>query len=625
MVAHVGRWRVVARTATGRERVVDLDPAAFRCRVLVDELGAEWTDYAQMTRPHPTGVFAYRQAIRDLCAFVDRKAGDQAGSCSLARQVPDVAFYIREWMRELPSRWPEGSQRPYALASFVLALIRFRGLHGGRPLAPNVQRLTTIAAPVRPGGLKELEEFTRAEKRQLVRAAWQDVRVMEERLALGRRLVEEGGHPDEHGWLDPANLLWGLSRGEVTPRQIWEKLPHHSQWPAGLHAVFEHAGVRFQANTCRALLTIALAALLHPRNVDLQAFRVLLVAATGHSPDEIAALTEDDIEYLPGGVRLRMVKRRARKVRAREFRDPPAPDRYTHPDQRGLSVKEIVERLSAVTAEARRRCTVRPGFLFTVAFVANWNHPRHPGQLVFRPFEPVGVVNGDFGDWAERAGVQVAGKLDIRRLRKSTKVKKAIAFRGVVSDIADDHTEETFLGHYAHGTTLRVLAGHTITTAQRTWLDKALNGPVVLDDASTAELHTPPALAELGLTTEQAEQIRQGELDMGVTNCRDPYDSPYSKQGDLCAVAPLRCLECRNAFVLPSNLPQLLLFADHLEGLRKRLSPQHFHRTWGQSHTNLKAVLAERTANELEAATTRITEQGLRLQLPLSALVEFDA
>ena len=93
---------------------------------------------------------------------------------------------------------------------------------------------------------------------------------------------------------------------------------------------------------------------------------------------------------------------------------------------------------------------------------------------------------------------------------------------------------------------------------------------------------------------------------MGLTQCSDPHNSPYGRSGQLCPVAPLRCLECRNAWVLPSNLPQLLLFADHLDRLRLRLSPQHFAELWGQSHANLQAVLAERTDEEKALARKHI-------------------
>ena len=82
-----------------------------------------------------------------------------------------------------------------------------------------------------------------------------------------------------------------------------------------------------------------------------------------------------------------------------------------------------------------------------------------------------------FGDWLAAAGVAVDGPPDIRRLRKSTKVEKAIAFGGRIADAANDHHEEVFRGHYAQGTTLRVMSGRVITTPKTTgspkrWKDR---------------------------------------------------------------------------------------------------------------------------------------------------------
>jgi hypothetical protein len=228
-----------------------------------------------------------------------------------------------------------------------------------------------------------------------------------------------------------------------------------------------------------------------------------------------------------------------------------------------------------------------------------------------------------FGDWLAAANVVVDGPPDIRRLRKSTKVEKALAFGGRIADAANDHHEEVFRGHYAQGTTLRVMSGQVITTAQDHWFAKAVDGPTVLTD-STDVLNTPEQATALGLSPQQAEDIRQGALDMGLSQCADPHNSPYGRSGQLCPVAPLRCLECRNAWVLPSNLPQLLLFADHLDRLRLRLSPQHFAQLWGQSHANLHAVLAERTDEEKALARKHIDAGEASLHLPLAANVEFD-
>ncbi|MFF3460537.1 hypothetical protein ACFYXH_40940 [Streptomyces sp. NPDC002730] len=621
-----GRWELEVFTATGRRARVKVDTTGLACRRLADELAAELADYVELKRPHPTGVFTYRQGLLNLCSFVDREAGPEAAACSLAGSEPDVSFYIREWIRTLPGQFEEGSTRPYFLAADVLSLIRFRGQHPERVLAPAVQRVLTTAIPASvPRTHRQLEEFTRAEKRELVRAAWADIRGLKRRLERGRELVAAGADPRTAGWTSLANLAFGLANGLVTPLDIWRALPNHHSWPAELKEVFDFAGVRFSPSTGRYLLTIAIASLLYPRNIDLQSFRVLLIAATGHAPEEVAYLTEDDVEFMPGGVRLRLVKRRAHKIRYREFKEMGEESRVMHPDRAGLSTAEILRTLIAVTAGARRRSTTAKPYLFIRGSVIPHTDNSHQrGELSFRPFEPVGR-GGGLDEWVRRTEVTVAGKMDIRRLRKSTKVEKTIAFRGLVSDAADDHTEQVFWGHYAHGTTLRTMAGHTITRAQTDWLKRALAGPVVLDEQAADRLGDPEVLDTLGLDAKQAEDIVQGELDMGVSSCRDPYQSPYSPPGELCAVAPLRCLECANAFVLPSNLPQLLLFAEHLELLAARLDPRVFNRTWGQSRTNLNAVLADVLPADLERARRQITDQGLRLQLPLSSFVEFDS
>jgi len=131
-------------------------------------------------------------------------------------------------------------------------------------------------------------------------------------------------------------------------------------------------------------------------------------------------------------------------------------------------------------------------------------------------------------------------------------VEKAIAFGGRIADAANDHHEEVFRGHYAQGTTLRVMSGRVITTAQDHWFAKALEGPTVLT-GSTEVLDAPDQVAALGLTRQQADDIRHGALDMGLTQCSDPHNSPY-----------------------------------------------------GQSHVNLQAVLTERTDDEKALARKHI-------------------
>lgn len=283
-------------------------------------------------------------------------------------------------------------------------------------------------------------------------------------------------------------------------------------------------------------------------------------------------------------------------------------------DRPRREVSAVVRRLLAVTERVRERCPQVTDTLFVRACLVYYD-------LRFSRWDP-NMQDQRFADWLSEVGVTVEGAAHIGRLRKSTKVEKAIISGGRISVAADDHLEETFAGHYAQGTTLRILSGQVITTAQDHWFSKAVDGPTVI--ASDVEVDGE-RLQKMGLDEMQADRLMQGELDMGLSHCKDPWDSPFSARGELCAVAPLRCLECRNAWVLPSQLPQLLLFAERLEKVRRRLGPQTFTRLWGQSYINLRAVLAERTDEEKALARQHIDAGRARLDLPLSADVEFDS
>lgn len=278
----------------------------------------------------------------------------------------------------------------------------------------------------------------------------------------------------------------------------------------------------------------------------------------------------------------------------------------------------MVRQFLDMTARVRVKAPHVTHTLFVSATV------RNDYTAVFDEWKP--VPPSSFGNWLDAMGVDIKGDRHIGRMRKSVKVEKAIVTEGRISAAADDHTEETFATHYAQGTTLRIMSGRTIATAQQHWLDKALDrvdGPTVISGA-VGEVDQD-LLEDSGLSAQEAADIMAGQLDMGVSHCKNPYQGPYSRPGELCAVAPLRCLECRNAWILPSNLPQLILFKQHLERLRTVLPPQAFERLWGQSWVNLRAVLEGRTPEELDQARKHIEAGQAVLDLPLAANTEFDA
>jgi hypothetical protein len=121
----------------------------------------------------------------------------------------------------------------------------------------------------------------------------------------------------------------------------------------------------------RYFLLLALLRQLYPAQEDLHAFRVLLVAATGHAPEEITGLSEHDVDFTPGGVRLTLTKNRARRIRHRAFTRVTVAgleqDQLTHADRPRLEVSVIVRRLMTATAPLRERFPEQPAPLFLQA------------------------------------------------------------------------------------------------------------------------------------------------------------------------------------------------------------------------------------------------------------------
>jgi hypothetical protein len=555
----------------------------------------------------------YRQAIREFCEHVDATV-PRARTASLAHADPDLHHAVTEWVRLLPSRHRAGSRTPAWLAGRLRILVARRLEHPQRPVAGHLHGWVDGALGLRRGQTTELDEFTRADKKKLIQTAWADRLAIEERIRRGQGLATAGTDPAEGGWDELANLLWAIANNAWTCAQISQHLPSWQDMPPQLRDVVP-PGTR-PGSGKRALLR-HLVRQLFLSNLDLQTYRILLMAATGRAPEEVTALDEDDIEFGPHSVTIDFAKGRAHSRTRQAFSTAPADTlAVLHPNKPKLDAGEIARRLLELNRPLARLAGMTPVPLFLRAAVPE-------SSLSVSRLNR--LKGGTFRDWLTVHSVSVDGDVDIRRLRKSSKVEKAIAFKGRVSDIADDHSVETFHGHYAHGTTLRVIAGTVITTAQQRWFTQAMDGPVVLTREAEESLDEPGSAAALGLTPHDVEQLRAGQLDMGVSSCKDPFDSPYGPPGRLCPVAPTRCLECRNAFVLPSNLPQLLLFADHLQRLQLRLSPQHFHALWGQSRVNVTEAIRARTEAEIALARQQVADQRLALQLPLAAHVEFDA
>ncbi|MFI8499669.1 hypothetical protein ACIGFK_14380 [Streptomyces sp. NPDC085524] len=622
-VKRIGVRTVVCVKSPGRTVVQRFDPGLYRCSRLAAQLADEWVEYVEATEVTAGPSSAYRRAVDRFCTAVDAALEGSGTETEVGLESARTSRLLAKWERGLSATYRTGSMWPAYLASSLRALVIRRDDHPNRACDPALVRMVRGPLLVAWGENSERDEFSRKDKQALVRAAWVAVGELERRLAIGWRLADQGRHPESGSWLSLRDLLWGLSRREIEPKTIAAALPSPACWPGELRELVARPDGSALTRAVKQELVRHLVAQLYPTSLDLHAFRVLLMDATGHTSEEVTGFGERDVEFLPRGVRLTLVKKRAGRVRHRAFRDcvpqeavveGPVDHELTDGPRREVSV--IVRRLLEVTSKVREQIPQVQDTLFVRAVV-------RPGErLVFDRWN-VAVPTATFASWLKTRGVSVSGDVHIGRLRKSVKVEKAIVARGRVGVAADDHLEETFAGHYAQGTTLRIISGEVITAAQDHWFRKAVEGPTVIAP-DVAGIADSTALQALGLESIQVEGIISGQLDMGLSHCRDPRQSPFSPPGELCVVAPLRCLECSNAWILPGNLPQLLLFQEHLERVKRRLPPAAFTAQWGQSWTNLLAVLADRSPEELALARRHIADGQARLDLPLTAYTEFD-
>ena len=81
-----------------------------------------------------------------------------------------------------------------------------------------------------------------------------------------------------------ANLRWAIENEIVTTRGINAHLPPVDEWPAALLDLLPPDAPR---NNWRRTLLCVLARMLYPSTLDLHGFRVLLMAATGHTSEEV--------------------------------------------------------------------------------------------------------------------------------------------------------------------------------------------------------------------------------------------------------------------------------------------------------------------------------------------------
>ncbi|MFC9740526.1 hypothetical protein ACFVKC_21700 [Streptomyces noursei] len=609
----------VTRTRTVMAKI---DPGAFRCPALAAQLADAWLDHAAKNALRRTS--SQRAAVVQFCDFAGPRLaelGHDPASVRLESEDVDLTEVIYAWEQHLPTRYPAQSSMPYYLASALLNLID----HAARrnPRIPGKLRDRAGGATVLPkSGGQVLDEFTNRERLALKQQAMEDVRALEIRLAAGRELLKAGQDPRIAGWQSTANLLWAARHGILTTDNLRDNLPAHARyWPQELRDVRQSQS---GYGAGRRGLVTGVSRLLLPREIDLHPFRVLLLLAmTDCTPEELHHLALDEIEFSAEGARIVQTKNRAERIRA-DFHltdSPAAQDQVVEAaffaGAGRWDVPGLLRRLVAVNDLTREVFDCEP-WLFTAVEVVK------QGSLEAR-FASLLYAGRRLTDWiSAHDQLDVSHPHDARRLRKTAKTTRVAALGGTLSDLAgDDHHIQVFAGHYAHGTTAHTLAARAVTSAQRKVFDRLLAKPVLVMPDAEHRLGEQETADAMGVTAHQGQALRDGELDMGLTNCKEPMNSPHTGPGKPCHVAPAMCMVCPNAVVFVSQLPRLLLFADHVERMRRRLAPPVWQQHWGDKAKAL-AELFEECAEHIPAAREQIAAGGVDLDLPLGMRTEYD-
>lgn len=614
-----------------------IDPADFRCSLLAGQLADAWLDYHR--KAALTSSSTYVAAIRSFLQFTDTylaAAGPDPGDARLDGGSIDLTEVIYQWEEDLVSRYKPTSNRPNVQAGALLILVNHRAVRDAK--VPERLRRRAEGPPTFRGGSSEpLDEFANHERLALRDAAQADVRALEKRLSVGRALLEEGQDPRIAGWRTLPNLVWAARHRVMEMPALLANLPARIKWwPAPLKELLADPLYMARFPGKYGVMT-TVSGLLFPNELDLQPFRLLLLLAMGDATsEEVHDLALSDLEFSDEGVRVVQTKLRAQRIRPhlhlndgpRESDRPLAegeiPGESAYPGTGNWDVPGLLRRLIAVNTLTRETFETEP-WLFTAVESTDYRRRMQAGRALFK------LPGRRFTDWiTTRSGleggpVKISLPHDIRRLRKTSKTTRVAALGGSLSDLAgDDHHIEVFRGHYAHGTTAHVLAGRAVNRAQQVVFNKVkLAKPVLVTEDAETLLTEPQAAAALGISVDQGAALQQGELDMGVVNCRDPHNSPHTPKGKLCHVAPAMCMICSNAVVFTSQLPRLLMLDDHIAHMRKVLSPPVWQATWGVQAAALKEVFAE-CAEQLPEARKRIEEGKFRLDLPLGMRTEYD-
>lgn len=530
-----------------------------------------WEDWSKgVAYKSPATVESATQMLARLGEFLTHHDPEGRLSSFSRFEVGDVDAFD-DWLHHVA--YEQGSISPYdRLAGLVLFLKR--AIEKGRApeaLTARCQFVSSVHERIFAKPRDAFDEFTAANLR---RAARVDAVQILARMRKGRRLARRGGPPVRHGWGSPSNVAWQLANeGMVTSDQFQT-----------LRRVYKRSAITPAQLLDRAYLGVA----------DCVPFLILLADATGLPIESMHELKADcllDPDASSGFTKLRYVKRR------KEGSDEPLEEQV--PTRQPFSAGWLVRRLLAVTGVARRDLGLdaRKGALLLgrVGIEAKAIEVNQKAVDAWLARNPVAT---------DDAGGTLA-KLQLSRIRKSHKaIVEYIDGGGSLASIRRDHTKETFVHHYGNIPFLRKRHDAAIAAGIQEAHDAAMLPHVLVGpDAERLRGNLASAAAALGTTEAHLRDVVGGATDTWVAGCLDFHDSPYADAKGLPCGAPMfGCLDCANAVVTASKLPNLIRLSNHLVAKRQEMQADQWKLQFGFVYARVLQILRLFPDAEVEAA-----------------------
>lgn len=584
--------------ATHRTRVLNstLDLRAGRLKVLSHELGQSWYEVATNLSYAPTTVRRMSVVVRRFIEFAE--LSELEGAVSLASSGAALVECIHQWELSLRQGYALTSNLPYKDSQQLSQILRWH-IQSGRPVATLVRSRAEagpLAPPRKETPVDEVPNRTRLELRDSCRAIIRDA---ESRIQRGVAMASSG--PESNG--APGSLpglLWSLLNDAPGNSAALDRIRSVADAPQDLLDELKQEAGSYDGHfpmTARSRLVLFVSA----SSRDLQAFRILLLMETGWSPEQLTDLRLGDVEWGDGKVSVRTQKLRARTTKSHE---------YFKGNSR-WNVYSLLERILALTEPIRHLATGPRERQYLLVRLNRSGPGTYVTNEIFKQYL--------LKDLIRDVGISWSGPFDIRRIRKTFKSVQGAVTGTAAGAAGMDHTVQVSRDHYMQSTTIHVLAAKVTNAAQEYVYNSIIQGPRVIpaEALKFSLAGSDETVRELAART-ASESPK--DMEMGVTACKNPYDSPFTTAGKLCHVRPSMCFLCPNALIFQDHLPRILNFRDTLLAQQPNFHPQEFQTAWGGTLASVEAILKEFSPAQLEAASG---SAAAHVHIPISQRVQF--